>query len=178
MVNKFEKILPVGIPVKKELSGIAAAIGLAVLRSLVYFSIFSSCYENLFDYYHGKKTLITSRRMEDFYIIVEDCFEGFAVVIFLLIALCIYHYVYHYRESKSIYLMKRLPKKSELYKRCITVPLISIVICIVLTAALLFIYYRHYMTVTPPECLTDGQFEKFLADLIGTDWVTVFTGGK
>lgn len=162
MIKKIQRLIPPGISVKAEVSGIGVAILLAAIHSLFYFNNFYSAYNNLFEYYTGKKVLVTSRKMTDFWVVVDNCFDGFYIVIFLLFALCIFHYVYHYRESKSIYTMKRLPKRIELYKRCVTVPFICIVLCYVISGLLTILYFNHYMITTPPECLTDGQWEMLL----------------
>lgn len=171
---KIQKYLPVGITAKTELTGIAAGIIAAVLRSLFFFDTYYDCYDGLYEYFGDKRILMTAKTMQDFYIVVEDCFDWFLIVIFMLVALAVFHYAYHYKDSKSIYTMKRLTQKTELYIRCFTVPLISIGICIITVGILFVIYYRFYMAYTPPECLTDGQWEKFIANIISTHWVTIF----
>ncbi len=165
MIKRIEKMLPVGIPIKKELTGIIIGICFAIIRSLSYFGSYYNYYNHLFEHYKDKKVLVEGRIMADFYVVIDGCFEGFYVVAFLLIALVIFHYAYHYIDSKSIYTMKRLPRKIELHIRCLTVPLISILICIILPLILLLVYYKHYMTVTPPECLVEGQWEILITNL-------------
>lgn len=165
MIKRIEKILPVGIPIKKELAGIITGVILAVIRSLFYFESYYNYYNNLFEHYGSKKILVQGRLMADFYVVIDDSFEGFLVVIFLLIALIVFHYAFHYIDSKSIYIMKRLSRKSELHIRCLTVPIISILTCIILPAILLLVYFKHYMTATPPECLVEGQWEILITNL-------------
>lgn len=171
---KVQKYLPVGIMAKTELTGIAAGIIIAVLRSLFFFDTYYDCYGDLYEYFGDKSILITTRKMQDFHVVVKDCFDWFLIVIFMFIALAVFHYVYHYKDSKSIYTMKRLTQKTELYRRCFTLPLVSIGICIITVGVLFVIYYKFYMAFTPPECLTDGQLEKFIANIISTHWVTIF----
>lgn len=165
MIKHIEKLLPVGVPLKKELAGIIIGVILAVIRSLSYLGSYYNYYNYLFEHYDSRKILVEGRLMADFYVIIDGCFEGFLVVIFLLIVLTVFHYAFHYIDSKSIYTMKRLSKKSELHKRCMTVPLISIALCLTLSAILLVLYYSHYITTTPTECLTDNQIEKLIATL-------------
>ncbi len=164
MVKKFERIIPVGINAKKELTAIIAGLVLAVLRSLFYFDSYYHNYHQLYEYYSGKKILVDGRKMTDFYILIDGCFEGFYIATFLLIALIVFHYLYHYKDSKCIYTMKRLPKKSELHKRCITLPLICILICQIIPALLLLVYFKHYMATTPPECLVEGQWHMLISN--------------
>lgn len=164
MVKKFERVIPVGIPAKKEFTALIIGISFAVFRSLLYFEYYYNNYYQLYEYYSGKKVLINGRVMTDFYVLIDGCFEGFYVATFLLIALIVFHYVYHYKDSKSIYTMKRLPKKSELHKRCITIPLICILICQILLIILLLVYFNHYMATTPPECLVEGQWYMLISN--------------
>ena len=58
-----------------------------------------------------------------------DSLIKFTMLLFLLMAILILsysinHYAYYHRESKSIYVMHRLPSKWTIWKQCCTVPLI------------------------------------------------------
>ncbi len=163
MNKAFSKLIPVGISVKKEAVGILTAMIFSFLHSLSYFASYYNSYHNLYEYYDDKRILISGRKMTDFYILIEGSFKGFYVTAFLLVVLIIYHYAYHYKDSKSIYTMKRLPKKYELHKRCLTVPVICILLCKLFSVILIFIYFRHYICATPPECLVDGQWSMFIS---------------
>ena len=77
-----------------------------------------------------------------------------------LVLLAAYHYAYHRQGSKSIYLMRRLPSKLELHRRCLTLPIAGILIALLTAFLLLLIYYAVYMNVTPAECLMPGQWQK------------------
>lgn len=173
-MTKIQKYLPVGIAAKTELTGIGAGIIIALLRSLFFFDSYFDLYSELYEYFGDRRVLITERKIADFYIIAEGCFDWFLIVIFMLVALTAFHYAYHYKDSKSIYTMKRLTKKNELYIRCLTVPLISIVICIITVGILLLVYYKFYMAYTPPECLTDEQWEKLIANIADRCRITSF----
>lgn len=62
-------------------------------------------------------------------------------------------YLYHRRDTMSMYLMRRLPDKRELHRRCWGRPLICTVGSVALMAAILGVYFAIYLVFTPKECL-------------------------
>ena len=75
------------------------------------------------------------------------------MVYIVMAAVAVMFYFYHYEGSRSIYTMKRLPNPWELWRRCLAVPLCTIVLCAVLALLLLGIYYLVYLHCTPAGCL-------------------------
>jgi amino acid transporter len=104
--------------------------------------------------------------MTDFYAILGGALYGFLILALCMPALILYHYAYHYQGSKNIYLMRRLPNRWELHKRCVTLPLLAALICLLSVLVLLCIYLGIYMTATPRECLTPGQWQKIWSVLL------------
>ncbi|MFR8267820.1 MAG: hypothetical protein ACLVC5_09315, partial [Clostridia bacterium] len=72
-----------------------------------------------------------------------------------------YHYGYHFRGSKSIYTMRRLPSKHPLARRCLTVPVLGAAAAALSALLLICLYYLLYIAVTPEQCLVPGQWQKF-----------------
>ena len=108
--------------------------------------------------------------MRDFFEILDGTFDGFIIAIFAFICLIMFHYGYHYKDSRSIYTMKRLPNKYELHIRCFTVPVIGITVSIVISALLLVLFYLYYISKTPAECLHPDQWERL--------FTAILNGGK
>ena len=98
--------------------------------------------------------------MPDFVEIFDRSYWGFLVVILIALATIGMHYIYHYQESKSIYTMRRLPSRWELHRRCLTLPVVAIVVYLIMAFAILLILYTAYMKITPDVCLTPGQWQK------------------
>ncbi|MBE6774651.1 MAG: hypothetical protein E7543_00495 [Ruminococcaceae bacterium] len=171
MTDKIRKIIPVGYKPEKELWISASVISIAVVRALLYFLSYYTAYNNLFHDYGGKKILLEGAAMPDFCSIIADgTFDVFKIAIFIFLAMIGMNYSYHYRDSKSIYTMKRLPDKYELHVRCIALPAIAITTCIFLSFILLMLFYAHYMTVTPDGLILPAQWEKL--------WDYLVYGGK
>ncbi len=170
MTNKIRKFIPVGIKSENEAWIFLSLISVGTARALLFFYNYKIQYNNLFEFVYGEKILRPTTRIADFYEIINGCFDGFIVAFFAFICLTIYHYAYHYKDSKSIYTMKRLPRRSELHIRCLTVPLAGIIFCLILASCLLLIFYNFYITKTPPECLYPDQWERL--------WTEILYGGK
>ena len=67
------------------------------------------------------------------------------------------NYMTFYRESKSIYLMRRIPDRWELPRRCAAVPLIGLAAGLILTAILICLCNLIYFKATPPQCIPAGE---------------------
>jgi uncharacterized membrane protein YqhA len=98
--------------------------------------------------------------MPDFIDIFEGSLGGYFILSLCMLLLIALRYAYYYQNSKSIYLMKRLPDKFELHRRCIILPVMAALSCAVIAFLVLLLYFGHYMLFTPDACLTPGQWAK------------------
>lgn len=153
----MEARMPLGLSPSTEFSAFAAASVVNLLYSMIsFFWYFDYCLGGLYKDY--KRTILCSPddpyvSMLSFWDIAEGSYRGFLAIAFVLIWLAWYHYHYHSQKSKSIYLMKRLPAKNELRKRCLTIPMTGLLITAATAAALTAIYYICYITMTPEAFL-------------------------
>ena len=58
-------------------------------------------------------------------------------------------YGYFVQDAKSIYVMKRLRNAGELHLRCLTLPLLSMLLMAAAGVTVYLLYYLIYMTCTP-----------------------------
>lgn len=153
----MEARMPLGLSPSTEFSAFAAASVVNLLYSMIsFFWYFDYCLGGL--YIDDKRTILHSPNepyvdMLPFWDIAKDSYYGFLIISLALIWLAWYHYRYHYQKSKSIYLMKRLPAKNELRKRCLALPVAGAVIAAVTALLLTAIYYISYITMTPEAFL-------------------------
>lgn len=162
--SNFEKMVPPGVDYKGEIICFCAGLAVSTIGSMiVYFSRFFRFRDSLYESsIFGRRVLMEGAVMPDFKDVFGGCFLGFACVMLYMLAFAGYHYFYHFQGSRSIYLMKRLPKRRELLKRCLMLPIAAICICLAVVFLLLLVYYWHYMHSTPTECLTPGQWQKLM----------------
>lgn len=163
----FESYVPAGLDARQELRWIETGLFLSILYSLGFLAFLENHYQALFTRVGGEKVLQEGAVMADFVDILGSGLMGFLIVALCMAALAAYHYFYHYQGSRSIYLMKRLPERWELLRRCATLPLLSAGAALLLAALLLIIYYQIYLLVTPDVCLVPGQWQKIWSTWLG-----------
>lgn len=150
----IEKYLPPGVDSGVELKAIAFGLFAAVVYSLSFVYKYIDARKQLFVYKYGKvKIIMEGAVMPKFTVILNDTMDGFLAFFATMLILMVMHYASYYKDSKSIYLMKRLPDKWELYRRCVVVPLVAIVVQIITGAVCLLFYYGIYVFFTPAQCL-------------------------
>ncbi len=153
---------PPGINLGSEKTAFFWGLGLSTCWSFSFLVSFSNAYSNLFEpksFGSSETVLRDGAIMENFRKLLGSSLLGFAILAVVMLALVIYHYAYHRQGSKSIYLMRRLPKRFELHRRCWTLPIVSVLICAAAAFILLCIYYWIYMAITPDVCLMPGQWD-------------------
>ena len=147
------KYAPLGIPYEKHIRGFFALVGCATGCSMFFFLQYANALDRLYTYRAGKKVLMVGAIIDSFGQITEGLFlMGYAIsiAVFLMV---IYYYLYHYQGSKMMYLMKRLPDKWEIHRRCLTLPIAGAVLMAVWMKLLEMFYYVIYILWTPSQCL-------------------------
>lgn len=101
---------------------------------------------------------------------MEGVMAPFLYLMAIIMLMVIFHYLYYYYESKSIYLMKRLPKRIEIHRRSFALPLTLVALCLMMTLLLSMIYFGWYHLWIPGRCIEPGQLGQFLREGIFTMW--------
>lgn len=126
--NSFDRLLPPGLTNSKMLNTLLAQLTVILIRMLVNIGQLSSAVsrvrQRIEEGWDAKTPIPYYYKYPEF-----DSLMKFSMLLFLLMAVLmlsfsISHYGYYRRESKSIYLMHRLPSKWIIWKQCCTVPLI------------------------------------------------------
>ena len=94
---------------------------------------------------------------------------GFPLVLIAAAGLAVYHVDLHYRGSRSIYLMRRLPDRWGLLRRCGAIPLAGAGAGLLLWGLLKLLFLALYVWLTPAERLG--------ADYTGGLWAVLWRGG-
>ena len=131
----WEKHTPPGFEYETELSIFFAALIISVLWSLSFFTRFSNVATYISEW----------RGIPYFYELLGNAFFCFPIAIALMLSSIAMNYAHYHSGSKSIYLMRRLPNKWELHRRCIEIPLASAAITLLTAIIIFFIYYLIYM---------------------------------
>lgn len=161
MISEFiKRYSPPGMELKQEKKLFIWGMILSILYSIFYWSAnYIEAYNSLFVYKNGMLLLNVNAEMPNFRALLGHSFIGFAILSVIMFGFIVYHYIYYRQGSMSIYLMKRIPKKSELHIRALAIPVIVVVLCFITAFILLMIYFAIYMLVTPKACLLPNQWQ-------------------
>lgn len=149
----LENYTPLGIDAGKQVGWWLAGVVAATLHSMLFLIRYFDRRADLYILKAGKRVLIDGAVMTDFGTLTEGVFLTFYLVSIVTLLVIIYHYFYHYQGSKMMYLMKRLPDKWELHRRCITLPVVGAVLMMVWMLVVHMLYYTIYILCTPSQCL-------------------------
>ena len=160
MKLEWSRWAPPGLEVQTERAVFAWGMALSALFRL---SCPARCWDAVNELYQiedGVRTWIPGSVMPDFVDLLGAALMGFLLLALCMAALIPIHYSYHYRGSRSIYLMRRLPSRWELHRRCWTLPVLAVLCCAAAAFVLLLLYFAVYLNVTPEGSLTPHQWEK------------------
>ena len=149
----MERYAPLGINLAQEVLYWVMTMTISTVWSMQYLLRYGDAYQGLFEWIGKRKVLMEGAMMPAFEVLTENLFEVFFLVLIYCVLTAVYHYFYHYQGSKMMYLMKRLPKKSELHIRCWSLPVVGAVAAGVWMLLLKAIYYAIYLLCTPSQCL-------------------------
>lgn len=95
--------------------------------------------------------------------------KGTNLTLLFYLAICVSwaadNYLGAHRNTKSVYLMRRLPDRWEYHRRCVGLPLLAALLCILLRLVLIPVFFQIYLHATPMEALPPMARESFLSNL-------------
>ncbi|MBQ7916896.1 MAG: hypothetical protein IJ315_08980 [Firmicutes bacterium] len=161
----FERYAPPGMKIGEGLTAFFIAYAGAIFISCFYFFNLGEELRSLYEWNGGERVLIQGRMMKDFVEILDYHLGGFVLVGLVLIEAVIYQYLYfNAHGSKSLYVMKRLPNKWELHKRCWSLPVAGMILCGITAFVLMLLFFWAYMASTPEVCRLPDQWGKIWRD--------------
>lgn len=151
---------PPGISLKSEIITISSLIILGLVISIgTFVNRFTAALSSLYIKEGAFMLLDQSKRMMQFDQIMDNNLTMLTLVILGCLCLCVYHYMYYSEKTKSIYVMRRLPNRYTLHVQALSVPVLAILLCCLMSFMLILIYYTIYTNVTPMGYLPLEQCE-------------------
>lgn len=148
-----EGCFPPGFEYEKERDSALILLGIGVLLSLQFFGDLYTAVEVLYEYEEGRRVLREGAAAVPFGRLITGHWGLYVPLFLFLAAMALYHYFYYYRETKSIYLMRRLPKRGVLWKSCVKGPALWLGTGAAFLAVWYLLYYGIYLLAVPGECL-------------------------
>lgn len=154
MVDFLKRNTPPGINLKQMYHVfLFCNIGSVLYSFFAFIGNYLEAREELFTYIGAERIRIAGAIIAPFHNLLTFCFSGFIISAIVMLCFILYHYIYYRQGSMSIYLMKRLPKKSEIHRRAFTVPSLAVLAVIAIAIATIMFYYLIYLIATPKACL-------------------------
>ena len=152
----FERHTPPGWPVNKELLSGGVVLVVALLFACTMFGTrYSDSLRNIY-YYNAAtqtRTLIEGSTMTPFAREVSGIFTMFWMYVFVEFAEIWNMYRSFSVGSKSIYVMRRLPDRGELARRCLPMPLIMLAAGLAVCMLFLLAFWLIYKANVPEAAL-------------------------
>lgn len=153
MKKRFVRYLPLEVQLPDMVTVLLVCLGATLLLSLHFFADYAEAYSWLFQTVHGKPVLRDGAMMQPFFQLSWWTWMGPAVALPAMAGVAVSFYSIHNRESRSSYLMRRLPNRWEYHRRCLAAPLAIAIATVLFALALQGIYYLVYLLRTPAICL-------------------------
>ena len=156
----LSRYFPVSANIKKERKTFWILLAIAAAYSLIFFIQLFFAREKLFDWdYKTGMNILRENALMPLYteVLAESLYGLYALTIASILGI-IRNYASFWQGSKSIYLMRRLPDRFELHRRCLSMPIADACITLLVAAILFFLYYAVYIAVTPEQCLIPNQW--------------------
>ncbi len=153
MTRKLSKLVPVGVKVPPVM--LISGIGLlmcAMSSIIIFISEFNHDINRISRLdMAGNRIFLENEKMEAYN--GSASFEFFKIYFVCLVLFALYCFLSHFMGSKSIYTMRRLKNPIELYLRCLSVPVMFIIISIGLIYLMNFLFIKFYLYYVPEENL-------------------------
>ncbi len=162
----IRKLFPPGARIKRELLLCGLMIGFVVGGGVTFFIQYRTNHDELYDVHAGIRVLNPSNKMPPLSSLVSGRLLYLWSLLICCILIIIFHYASFYRESRSIYWMKRIPSRAELHVRCLTVPLVTIAIGLIIAYVLFRLYVWCYFHYTPEPCVPEQTVPTFWRALL------------
>lgn len=150
----FEDYYPLGFPgqnaFRLTLGGLGAAFGLGFLRFLsTYHAARGELYQTELVNNRVVRTLIEGSMITPFPTLLDGVSLFLVLVALCLVGAIFLHYSWHWMGGRSIYRMRLLPHRRELWRRVLTIPLAGLAACVILWGLLLLLCALYYRFATP-----------------------------
>lgn len=154
-MRDYRDLFPPGYEWRGECVRVAVLYGLAFLNSLFFFRTLREEYNGLFYYdgSSGERILRPGAKMMPYGEVLGWSLIGFVLLMVFALTIMVMHYLYYYQGSRSILLVRRLPRRSFLWITCVAGPALFIAVSALTYGFLYLLYYGIYILVTPVECL-------------------------
>lgn len=150
--EKLKKYYPPGYDIMREWWGLATFWGLGLCFGMQYFVRLYYAVNRLYIWRDDERVLIQGAVAEPFFSLAAGVGAAFLPLAIFTVLMIPYHYLYYFRETKSIYLMRRLPRRELILKSCVQAPVFCLGAEAVFVVLLHLLYFGIYLLSVPLPC--------------------------
>lgn len=125
------------------------ACGLTLAASLSFFGRLLEEVQGLYYRVEGQLVLRAGRKAAAFTELTDWYWKLWLPVLLLIPALGLCHYLYYYRETRSIYVMRRIPARGGILRSCVQGSLLFEAMAVLLALAVYGFYFGIYWLSIP-----------------------------
>lgn len=152
-MEKLKTFYPPGYPVKAELAGISVLLGLALIYNIQFLFRLTRMLQTFFYMEGGEQVLVPGATAQSFTQLTDKCWAGFAAALVFLAIMAVERYLYYWSPTKSIYVMRRIPKHGVIFSSCVKGSVLWSVLFGLLALVLFGMYLGLYWLLVPAECM-------------------------
>lgn len=154
----WDRLMPLGLDRSTQLRWLRWGLLAGPVTNLQFTGAFSQARRALYHYWSGGGRLLREGAvMAPFSQVLTWGLYGCYAAAAAMAALAFFYWRQHYRGSRSIYLMRRLPDRWELARRCLGLPLLGAGLYLLEALCLRLLDFGIYRLLTPAQCLLPGQ---------------------
>lgn len=147
------RFMPLGSSLEKANTLFSAALLLGVSEHILFYGRWKMQYDTIKESMRGV-TIDSELMMPYFWDLQEYAYVGYIIAIFAVILLQVYwNYAYYNKETKSVYVMKRLPDQKEYARTIWIAPVIQGIAVAVIMVLHTVIDLCCYIIATPEQAL-------------------------
>lgn len=151
--NRLWQCFPPGYDFQREKTAAALLLALPGALSLQYFGKLREAVEMLYYVDADRGRMLRPEAEAVSFLELAGGYAGLFLPYYLfLAAMVFYHYSYYRRDTKSIYLCRRLPQGNFLADSCARAPLSGMAVGAAAEMVLGLLYYWIYLLAMPGEC--------------------------
>lgn len=152
-MGKMDRFYPPGYEWRGELYSVGILWLLAFFLSWEYLFGLYRMTNRLYYYQEGHWIVYSNAVADSFAETVGRSWLGYAAPLLFLVLMTLWHYFSYWRETKSIYVMRRLPRRGVVFASCVKGPALCTVAVVLAAAALYLLYLGLYWLAVPKECM-------------------------
>lgn len=152
-MERIAKFYPPGYEWQDEWKVTGCLLGLAFVLSWQYLFRLVRMTNGLYWYEGGKRFVRAEVIAESYMEVVGNSWLWFLLPIVFLALMAVWHYASYWQYTRSIYVMRRLPRRGVVLASCVQGPLLCAAVLALAAVLLSVLYLGLYWIAVPAECM-------------------------